>query len=99
MLNHFKSITDAQEKIVERFMESADSRDIRFTQALDKRDAMFEGRNALTIAEIKTVQVKLDVMNNTLIDHDAKTDQALADMRAAKLKQSKSKTVPLSGSQ
>jgi uncharacterized membrane protein YvbJ len=94
MLSHFSKIIDSVETLVDKFLMATENRDKRFVDSLDKRDELYEIRNAPTLVEIKALQVKVDILNNTLTDHDAKTDQALADMRIARQKRSKSETVP-----
>jgi hypothetical protein len=95
MLTHFGKIVDSIDKLVDKFLKATEFRDERFVESLDRRDTRFEGQTTLTLVELRAVQAKLDILNGTLIDHDAKTDQALADMRTAKAKRA-AKTVPRS---
>jgi hypothetical protein len=95
MLTHFGKIVDSIQVLVDKFLKDTEIRDERFVSSLDKRDTRFEGQTALTLIELRAVQAKLDILNNTLTDHDAKTDQALTDMRTAKAKRA-AKTVPRS---
>jgi hypothetical protein len=94
MLSHFSKIIDSVQMLVDKFLTATENREVRFVDSLDKRDEMYQTRNAPTLIEIRALQVKVDILNNTLTDHDAKTDQALADMRVARQKRSKSETVP-----
>jgi len=96
MLTHFSKIVNSIDELVDKFLKATELRDERFVSSLDKRDTRFEGQTTLTLIELRAVQAKLDILNNTLTDHDAKTDQALADMRTAKANRA-AKTVPRPG--